>query len=220
MTEYDVRFQLPVAFPQQKLTHILGEELAAHGARQLRTAETEKYAHVTFFFNGGVEKPFPLEERRLVPSNRAVATYDQAPAMSAAAVTDGVVQALDGGQYDFVLVNFANPDMVGHTGMLDPAIVAVETVDECIGRIWAAAERRGAAMLITADHGNCETMWDETTNGPHTAHTSNPVPILLCGDALRGRTVRKGGRLCDVAPTVLSLMQLPAPSEMEGRPLV
>ncbi len=220
MTEYDLRFGLPVAFPKHELNHILGEELAARGLRQLRTAETEKYAHVTFFFNGGVEQPFPLEDRRLVPSPKEVATYDLAPAMSANAVTDGVVEAIESGKYAFILLNFANPDMVGHTGLLDPAIVAVETVDACIGRIWRAARTHGAALLITADHGNCETMWDETTQGPHTAHTSNPVPVIVADDGARGRTVRPGGRLCDVAPTVLSLMGLPIPTAMEGRPLV
>jgi 2,3-bisphosphoglycerate-independent phosphoglycerate mutase len=219
MTLYDARFGLPVAFPPQSLGHLLGEEIAAHGLAQFRTAETEKYAHVTFFFNGGVEEPFPGEERRLVPSNREVATYDLLPAMSAVAVTDGVVEAIESGRYAFVLVNFANPDMVGHTGMLDPAIGAVETVDACIGRIWAAARARGAALLITADHGNCETMVDES-GGPHTAHTSNPVPFLAVDDAFRGARIRSGGRLCDVAPTVLALIGLPIPREMEGRPLV
>jgi 2,3-bisphosphoglycerate-independent phosphoglycerate mutase len=220
MTEYDVRFGLPIAFPQQKLDRILGQVLSAANVRQLRTAETEKYAHVTFFFNGGVEAPFPLEDRKLVPSPKEVATYDLAPAMSAEPVTDGVVAGIASGDYGFVLVNFANPDMVGHTGMLDPAIHAVETVDRCIGRIWAACKARGAAMVITADHGNCETMWDEETNGPHTAHTTNPVPFIVADEDARGKKIREGGRLCDVAPTVLSLMGLPIPKEMEGKPLL
>ncbi|MSP62921.1 MAG: 2,3-bisphosphoglycerate-independent phosphoglycerate mutase [Myxococcales bacterium] len=220
MCEFDVRFGLPVAFPKRKLTRLLGEVLSEAGLRQLRTAETEKYAHVTFFFNGGIEQPFPNEERRLVPSPRDVATYDHAPRMSAVAVTDGVVEALASGDFGFILVNFANPDMVGHTGMLEPAIVAVETVDACIARILDAARARGAALVITADHGNCETMYDPVTGEPHTAHTTNPVPILIIDEAARGREVRSGGRLCDVAPTVLDLLGLAIPTEMEGRPLL
>jgi 2,3-bisphosphoglycerate-independent phosphoglycerate mutase len=220
MCEYDARFGLPIAFAQQRLDRILGQVLSERGLEQLRTAETEKYAHVTFFFNGGVEKPLPGEERRLVQSPKEVATYDLAPRMSAEPVTDGVVAAIEGGRFQFVLVNFANPDMVGHTGMLEPAIAAVEMVDTCIGRIWQAARARGWAMLITADHGNCELMYDQATHEPHTAHTTNPVPLIVADEAALGRKVRAGGRLCDVAPTVLDRMGLPIPPEMTGKPLL
>jgi 2,3-bisphosphoglycerate-independent phosphoglycerate mutase len=179
---------------------------------------------VTYFFNGGVEAAFPGEERKLVPSNRQVATYDLAPEMSAAPVTDGVVSAIeqstDAGGPQFILVNYANPDMVGHTGMLKPAISAIETIDACLGRIADAAEAAGAGLFITADHGNCETMIDPTTGEPHTAHTTNPVPFLAAfpaGAARRG--LRAGGRLADVAPTILEYMGLPQPPEMDGKSL-
>jgi 2,3-bisphosphoglycerate-independent phosphoglycerate mutase len=220
MTEYDVRFDLPVAFPPQSPRNILGEVLSQRGLRQLRTAETEKYAHVTFFFNGGVEAPFPGEERRLVPSPKEVATYDLKPSMSLPAVADGVVEAIVAGGHDFILVNFANPDMVGHTGLLAPAIEAIEAVDESLGRVIKAARAQGMAVMITADHGNCETMVDE--NGePHTAHTTNLVPFLLVDDSRRSAALRAGGRLCDVAPTVLQVMGLsPQPVEMDGRSLL
>ena len=172
MTRYDAKVDVPAAFPPQSLAKILGEVLAEHGVSQLRTAETEKYAHVTYFFNGGVEQAFPGEERRLVPSNRDVATYDLAPEMSAVPVTDGVVEALKPGGPDFILVNYANPDMVGHTGKLKPAVSALETIDACIGRIVTAAAAAKATVFITADHGNCETMVDPETGQPHTAHTT------------------------------------------------
>ena len=220
MTRYDAKIDVPPAFPPQSLAKILGEVLAENGVSQLRTAETEKYAHVTYFFNGGVEPPFPGEERRLVPSNRQVATYDQAPEMSARAVTDGVVQALAEGGPGFILVNFANPDMVGHTGHLQPAVQAVEVIDGCIARIVEAARAVGAAVFITADHGNCEQMVDPVTGQPHTAHTTNPVPFLAVAEALRGRELRAGGRLCDVAPTILDWMGIPKPSEMQGGSLL
>jgi 2,3-bisphosphoglycerate-independent phosphoglycerate mutase len=219
MTQYDARVLVPVAFPPQSLSMILGEALAQQGVSQLRTAETEKYAHVTYFFNGGVETPFPGEERRLVPSNRDVATYDLAPEMSAAPVTDSVVEALAPGGPQFILVNYANPDMVGHTGKLGPAVSAIETVDGCMGRIVAAAKAVGAAVFITADHGNCEMMTDPITGQPHTAHTTNPVPFLAIGEDLLTRKLRVGGRLCDVAPTILEYMGLPQPAEMSGKSL-
>jgi 2,3-bisphosphoglycerate-independent phosphoglycerate mutase len=220
MTQYDAKLDVPAAFPPQSLDMILGEVLSKAGVSQLRTAETEKYAHVTYFFNGGTEAPFPGEERRLVPSNRQVATYDLAPEMSAVPVTDGVVSALqqkvDAGGARFILVNYANPDMVGHTGMLKPAIQAIETIDDCLGRIADAAEAAGAAVFITADHGNCETMIDPVTGQPQTAHTTNPVPFLTVGRALAGRKLRSGGRLCDVAPTILEYLGIAQPPQMDA----
>ncbi len=218
MTQYDAKVDVPAAFPPQSLSMILGEVLSKHGVAQLRTAETEKYAHVTYFFNGGVEQAFPGEERVLVPSNREVATYDLAPEMSAAPVTDVVVNALKPGGPAFILVNYANPDMVGHTGKLDPAVHAVEAVDKALGRIVEAAAAGGATVFITADHGNCETMVDPKTGQPHTAHTMNPVPFIAVG-AAPGRKFRQGGRLADVAPTVLEEMGLPQPPEMDGHSL-
>jgi 2,3-bisphosphoglycerate-independent phosphoglycerate mutase len=219
MTRYDAKIDVPAAFPPQSLAMILGEVLARNAVPQLRTAETEKYAHVTYFFNGGVEQAFPGEERRLVPSNRDVATYDLAPEMSAAPVADGVVDALKAGTPAFILVNFANPDMVGHTGMLEPAVSALETIDACIGRIVEAAAAANATVFITADHGNCETMIDPVTGQPHTAHTTNPIPFIAIADDLVGRKLRAGGRLADVAPTVLERMRIAQPSEMDGRSL-
>ena len=220
MTQYDAKLDVPAAFPPQSLDLILGEVLSRAGVSQLRTAETEKYAHVTYFFNGGAEPPFPGEERRLVPSNRQVATYDLAPEMSAVPVTDGVVAALqqsaDSGGPRFILVNYANPDMVGHTGMLKPAIQAIETIDACLGRIAEAAEAAGAVVFITADHGNCETMIDPETGQPHTAHTTNPVPFLAVGRDMQGRKLRAGGRLCDVAPTVLEYLGIAQPPQMDA----
>jgi 2,3-bisphosphoglycerate-independent phosphoglycerate mutase len=219
MCQYDASFPLPIAFPPQSLKMILGEYLAEKGLAQFRTAETEKYAHVTFFFNGGREEAFPREERRLVPSPREVATYDLKPQMSAVDVADGVVSAIEKETYGFILVNFANPDMVGHTGVLPAAISAVDVIDECLGRIVRAALAHDTAVVITADHGNCETMLDETGH-PHTAHTTNPVPFLVIDDRQKGRPLRSDGRLCDVAPTVLTLMGLAQPKEMEGNSLV
>ncbi|HVV53380.1 MAG TPA: 2,3-bisphosphoglycerate-independent phosphoglycerate mutase [Polyangia bacterium] len=216
MTQYDAKVEVPAAFPPQSLSMILGEVLSKHGVSQLRTAETEKYAHVTYFFNGGVEQSFPGEERKLVPSNREVATYDLAPEMSAAPVTDGVVEALKPGGPTFILVNYANPDMVGHTGKLQPAIDAVETVDTAMGRIAEAAAKVDATVFITADHGNCETMVDPVTGQPHTAHTMNPIPFIAIGKRAAGRKLRKGGRLADVAPTILEEMGIAQPPEMDG----
>jgi 2,3-bisphosphoglycerate-independent phosphoglycerate mutase len=215
MTKYDAKVDVPAAFPPQSLSMILGEVLSKHGVSQLRTAETEKYAHVTYFFNGGVEQAFPGEDRKLVPSNREVATYDLAPEMSAVPVTDGVVEALKPGGPTFILVNYANPDMVGHTGKLAPAVSALETIDACIGRVVAAAAAADATVFITADHGNCEEMIDPVTGQPHTAHTMNPVPFIVVGSKVR-RVLRSGGRLADVAPTLLAEMGIAASPEMDG----
>ena len=219
MTRYDAKIDVPAAFPPQSLAKILGEVLSDRGVSQLRTAETEKYAHVTYFFNGGVEQAFPGEERRLVPSNREVATYDLAPEMSAVPVTDGVVEALKPGGPGFILVNYANCDMVGHTGKLGPAISAMETIDACVGRILTAAAAVKATVFITADHGNCEMMIDPQTGQPHTAHTTNPIPFIAVADDLVGKKLRAGGRLADVAPTVLDRMAIPQPADMDGRSL-
>ncbi len=220
LTEYDKTFDLPVAFPPQDLTEIFPEIVSRAGLKQLRCAETEKYAHVTFFFNGGREKVYPGEDRILVPSPRDVKTYDEKPEMSAREVTEKLVQAVATGQYGFVLVNFANPDMVGHTGLLDAAVKAVKVVDECIGRLWQAARQQGMAMLVTADHGNCEMMTDPVTGEPHTAHTLNPVPFILADPDFRGAKLRSKGILADVSPTILQVMGLPQPREMKGLGLV
>jgi len=220
MTRYDETFTYPIAFEPQDLSEIFPEIVARTGQRQLRTAETEKYAHVTFFFNGGREMVFSNEDRILVPSPRDVKTYDQKPEMSAREVADKLSQALLSGQYGFVLANFANPDMVGHTGVLEAAVKAVKVVDECIGRIWQACQKAGMAMLVTADHGNCEMMVDPLTGEPHTAHTLNPVPFILADPDFRGARLREKGILADVAPTALTIMGLPQPKEMKGLGLV
>ncbi len=199
MTQYDETFTYPIAFEPQDLSEIFPEIVSRAGLRQLRTAETEKYAHVTFFFNGGRETVFQNEDRILVPSPREVKTYDQKPEMSAREVADKLVQALLSGQYGFVLANFANPDMVGHTGILEAAVKAVKVVDECIGRLWLACQKAGIAMLVTADHGNCEMMVDPVTGQPHTAHTLNPVPFILADPDFRGAKLRQKGVLADVA---------------------
>ncbi|HET9275177.1 MAG TPA: 2,3-bisphosphoglycerate-independent phosphoglycerate mutase [Gemmatimonadales bacterium] len=216
MTQYDETFPFPQAFPPFSLARILAHELAQHGRTQLRTAETEKYPHVTYFFNGGVEPPFPGEERILVPSPK-VATYDLEPEMSADGITDVLCGAVERKEHDFYLCNFANADMVGHTGVLPAVITAVETVDRCLGRIVRSCERSGTRLLITADHGNCEVMVDPETGGPHTAHTTSPVPFVAVHADLP--SLRGGGALCDVAPTVLRLLSLEQPAEMTGRPL-
>lgn len=217
MTQYDQTFPLPTAFAPFSMAKILGEVLADRGLTQFRSAETEKYPHVTYFFNGGIEPPFPHEERVLVPSPQ-VATYDLMPEMSAAGITDAFCTALEGGHHDFLLCNFANADMVGHTGVLPAVLTAVETIDRCLGRIVQAAERHGTRLLITADHGNCEMMVDPATGGPHTAHTTNPVPLVLTG--VDTSTLRTGGALCDVAPTVLQLLGVEQPAEMTGKTLL
>ena len=219
MTEYDADFGLPIAFPNETPTRILAEVLAAHGLPQLRMAETEKYAHVTFFFNVGREQPFPDEDRVLIPSPRDVATYDHKPEMSAPALTRALLEKLDERDYAFVLVNYANPDMVGHTGVLPAAVKAVETIDQCLDRVIEKLLALGGQALITADHGNCEQMIDPETGGPHTAHTTNPVPIWWVTNDARGRRLRDGG-LADLAPTVLELLGLPVPPEMTGRSLI
>ncbi|MGH6767896.1 MAG: 2,3-bisphosphoglycerate-independent phosphoglycerate mutase [Xanthobacteraceae bacterium] len=214
MTQYSDALDLlmQTIFPSQTLTNILGEVVAAAGRTQLRTAETEKYPHVTYFLNGGREEPFPGEDRIMVPSPK-VATYDLQPEMSAPELTGKVVAAIDSGKYDLIVLNYANPDMVGHTGSLPAAIKAVETVDAGLGRIADAVERAGGALLVTADHGNCEMMRDPQTGGPHTAHTTNPVPVFLMGG---GDVSLADGRLADVAPTLLALMGLPQPKDMTG----
>jgi 2,3-bisphosphoglycerate-independent phosphoglycerate mutase len=219
MTQYSDELDglMQAMFPSQTLANILGEVVAAAGRRQLRMAETEKYPHVTYFFNGGREQPYDGEDRIMVPSPK-VATYDLQPEMSAPELTDKAVAAINSGQYDLIVLNFANPDMVGHTGSLAAAIKAVETVDSGLGRIVAAVQQAGGAVLVTADHGNCEMMRDPETGGAHTAHTTNPVPLLLTGARNRGLVAE--GRLADLAPTLLELMDLPKPKEMTGRSLL
>jgi 2,3-bisphosphoglycerate-independent phosphoglycerate mutase len=217
MTVYDQTFDLPVAFPPQSMARIVGEVVSASGLTMLRTAETEKYAHVTYFFNGGIETPFKGEDRRLVPSQK-VATYDLAPEMSAFEITDVLTNAISAGEHDFILCNYANGDMVGHTGSIPATLKAVETVDQCLARVVEAAGKTGARLLVTADHGNCEMMIDPETGGPHTAHTTNPVPFLIVDDG-NAHALRDGGALCDVGPTILRLLGLEQPSEMTGRDL-
>jgi len=219
LTEYDAEFDLPVAFAPEMPKHILGEILSAARLPQLRMAETEKYAHVTFFFNNGREEPFDGEDRVLVPSPRDVATYDHKPEMSAEPLTSALLAQLDERDYAFILVNFANPDMVGHTGVLPAAVKAVETIDRCLDRISEKLFALGGQALITSDHGNCELMIDPQTGGPHTAHTTNPVPIYWITRNAAGRRLRNGG-LADLAPTVLALLGIPAPAEMTGRTLI
>jgi 2,3-bisphosphoglycerate-independent phosphoglycerate mutase len=216
MTQYDQTFPLPQAFPPFTLANIVAEVLADHGRTQFRTAETEKYPHVSYFFNGGHEPPYLGEERCLIPSQR-VATYDLAPEMSAAGITDALCRAIEGKSHDFILCNYANGDMVGHTGVMPAVIRAVECVDRCLGRLLPSAERADASVIITADHGNCELMIDPVTGGPHTAHTKNPVPLVSvgAGDA----PLRAGGSLRDVGPTVLRLLGIEPPPEMTGRDL-
>jgi len=203
-------------FPKQEIVNTLAEWVAGHGLRQFHIAETEKYPHVTFFLNGGKEQPVPGEDRYMAPSPK-VATYDLQPEMSAAEVTDHLVAAIGAG-YDMIVVNYANPDMVGHTGVLEAAIAACEAVDAGLGRALAALEAAGGAMIVTADHGNCETMRDPETGAPHTAHTTNPVPVILVGGPRNAQL--RDGRLADLAPTMLGLMGLPVPPEMTGESLI
>ncbi|MFC3357703.1 2,3-bisphosphoglycerate-independent phosphoglycerate mutase, partial [Azotobacter chroococcum] len=207
----------PCAFAPEALTNVLGEYLANHGKTQLRIAETEKYAHVTFFFSGGREEPFAGEERILIPSP-PVATYDLKPEMSAPEVTDRLVEAIEQQRFDVIVANYANGDMVGHTGVFAAAVKAVECLDACLGRVVAALEKVGGEALITADHGNVEQMEDESTGQAHTAHTCEPVPFIYVGQ--RPLRIRGGGVLADVAPTMLKLLGLPQPKEMTGQPLV
>ena len=218
MTSYEATFTYPVAFPKEKLVNILGDVLEANGINQFRTAETEKYAHVTFFFNGGIDEPQPHETRVLVASTK-VATYDMQPEMSAPEVCENVLKAIDNPEYQFILVNFANPDMVGHTGVIEAATKACKVVDECVGKIADACKKHDIVMLLTADHGNSETMVDESTGKPQTAHTTNEVPFVLI-NAPAGTELRETGALCDVAPTVLQLFGIKQPAEMTGKSLI
>lgn len=217
LTEYDKSLNTSVAYPPESLDNILSAYLSENGLKQLRIAETEKYAHVTFFFNGGVEKPFPGEERVLIPSPK-VATYDLKPEMSAYELTDRLVTEIKSGKYDVIICNFANPDMVGHTGNLPAAVQAIETIDVCLGKIIAALKEVGGEALITADHGNAEMMFNHKTGQPHTAHTHERVPFIYVGQ--QGQIAKKDGILSDVAPTILYLLGLPKPKEMTGTSLV
>ncbi|MDJ0553737.1 MAG: 2,3-bisphosphoglycerate-independent phosphoglycerate mutase [Microcoleaceae cyanobacterium MO_207.B10] len=224
-TQYDPNFPVLVAFEPQNLNNILGEVISEHGLRQFRTAETEKYAHVTYFFNGGFEQPFEGEDRELVQSPM-VPTYDQAPEMSAEEVTDVASAAIEKQIYSLVVINYANPDMVGHTGSIDAAVNAVNTVDHCLGRLLQTISKVGGTAIIIADHGNVEYMWDEDGN-PWTAHTTNPVPFILVegeGRKILGHgtevPLRKNGCLADIAPTILEILDLPQPSEMTGRSMI
>jgi 2,3-bisphosphoglycerate-independent phosphoglycerate mutase len=216
MTRYDKKFALPMVVPPQSLENILANVMGQLNLRNLRVAETEKYAHVTYFFNGGIEQPFPGEDRILVPSPK-VATYDLKPEMSAGGIADTVVKAVEGGTFAVIIVNFANADMVGHSGKIEPTVKAVESVDACLGRIEAAVRAKGGAMLITADHGNAELMIDPATGGPHTAHTTNPVPFILVAENGWQFSLREGGSLQDISPTILGLLGIPQPREMTGQ---
>jgi 2,3-bisphosphoglycerate-independent phosphoglycerate mutase len=220
MVEYSDQLNkfMPAMFPPKKIDNGMGDIIARAGLKQLRIAETEKYPHVTFFFNGGREEPYAGEERIMVPSPK-VATYDLQPEMSAVGVTDKLVTAIEAGTFDFIVVNFANSDMVGHTGFLDAAIKAVETIDACLGRLFKAVEKAGGLVLLTADHGNCERMKDPATGGPHTAHTLEKVPVILINGP-KSVTSLHDGKLADVAPTLLQLMGLPVPKEMDGKSLI
>ncbi len=215
LTQYDVKFDATIAFAPQSMARLVAEVVSEHGMSQLRTAETEKYPHVTYFFNGGREVPFPGEERELVPSRRDCATYDLCPEMSADGITDVLVKHIASGEHHFTLCNYANGDMVGHSGSMPATLRAVETVDRCLARVVQAAERAGARLLVTADHGNCEQMIDLATGGPNTAHTTNPVPFVIL-DPSGSFPLRDGGALRDVGPTVLSMLGIDRPSEMTG----
>lgn len=221
MTQYDKTFEghLQIAFKPQSMHNTLGEYLAKMGKTQLRIAETEKYAHVTFFFNGGVEAPNEGEDRALIASPK-VATYDLKPEMSAYEVTDEAVRRIESGKYDVMILNFANCDMVGHTGVMNAAVAAVHAVDSCVRMVVEAIQKTGGRCIITADHGNAEYMWDEKAQVPFTAHTTNPVPCILVDDSRKSVELREGGRLCDLAPTLLDLMELPVPQEMTGKTLI
>jgi 2,3-bisphosphoglycerate-independent phosphoglycerate mutase len=219
MTQYDKSFTLPIVIPAESMDNLLANLMAQANLRNLRVAETEKYAHVTYFFNGGIEKPFGGEDRELVASQK-VATYDLAPEMSASGIADAVVKAVADTAFDVIIVNFANADMVGHSGKLEPTIRAVETVDRELGRIYQAIKQRGGSLLVTADHGNAEMLIDPLTGGPHTAHTTNPVPFILVTDAPTGTvSLREGGSLRDISPTMLSLLRMDQPKDMTGESL-
>ena len=218
-TLYGRECRVPMLFEQHELRNYLGEYLARAGIKQLRVAETEKYPHVTYFLNGGSEMQLPGEERRLIPSPRDVATYDLKPEMSAHGVTEAVLEGIRSQEYGLIVVNFANGDMVGHTGVLSAAIKAVETVDECLGRILLELNNVGGTALILADHGNCEQMINYENGAPHTSHTTWPVPLFLVTKD-KGLKLKGGGALCDVAPTLIDLMGLKPPPEMAGASLV
>jgi 2,3-bisphosphoglycerate-independent phosphoglycerate mutase len=221
LTAYEQNLPVHVAYPKPpKMTNILADYVAQLGGKQFRCAETEKYPHVTFFFNDYRDEPFPGEDRVVVPSVTDVSTYDQRPEMSAYGIADEVVRRIDSGAYDLVVVNFANGDMVGHTGVLAAAVRAVEHVDVCVGRVLEAVRRQGGAAIVTADHGNCEQMVDPATGGPHTAHTTYDVELIVADDRHKGATLRTDGRLADIAPTALDLMGLTPPPEMTGRSLL
>lgn len=218
MTQYDEKLKTPIAFPPIKMKNILGEVLSSKGLGQLRIAETEKYAHVTFFFNGGEEKPFEGEDRILIHSPK-VPTYDLKPEMSAHEVTEKVIQEILSRKFDFILLNYANPDMVGHTGVLDAAIKAIEVVDDCVGKVVEAVRKVGGTAMVTSDHGNAEMMLDYKTGETFTAHTTDLVPFILVTDDFKGK-LREKGILADVAPTILYLMGIPKPTEMDGESLI
>jgi 2,3-bisphosphoglycerate-independent phosphoglycerate mutase len=214
LTSYDKTFKVPVAFDPTSMERIMAEVLSATGLSMLKTAETEKYPHVTYFFNGGLEQPYPCEQRVLIPSPK-VATYNLKPEMSADGVTDALCTGISSLEHDFILCNYANADMVGHSGSIPATIKAVETVDRCLARVLKAAEKAGVRLIVTADHGNAELMIDPGTGGPHTAHTTNPVPFIVV-DWERDKPLRSGGALCDVAPTILSMLGVEQPREMSG----
>ena len=210
-------FDVSVAYPAESLNNVFGEYIAEHGLRQLRLAETEKYAHVTFFFNGGREEPFEFEERKLIQSPD-VATYDLQPEMNAPALTDALVEAIESGKYDVIICNYANPDMVGHSGNFEATVKAIEALDGCLGRVVDALQKSGGEALITADHGNAEMMRNKETGQPHTAHTSNIVPLIYVGRDFKLSS--NGGALSDITPTMLELMDLDKPIEMTGHSLI
>jgi 2,3-bisphosphoglycerate-independent phosphoglycerate mutase len=218
MTQYDKAFTLPYVVPPEELHNILANIMANRKLRNLRVAETEKYAHVTYFFNGGMEQPFPGEERSLVPSPK-VATYDLKPEMSAFGIAATVVNAVEKGAFDVIIVNFANADMVGHSGKIPPTIKAVETVDACLSEICRAVRQKGGALIVTADHGNAEMMIDPASGGPHTAHTTNPVPLIIISEAGKSFGLRPDGALQDISPTILALLGIPQPKDMTGKDL-
>jgi 2,3-bisphosphoglycerate-independent phosphoglycerate mutase len=218
MTQYDKNFSLPVVIPAESMANILANVMGGFNMRNLRVAETEKYAHVTYFFNGGIEQPFPGEERVMVQSPK-VATYDLKPEMSAAGIADAVVKATEDGTFDVVIVNFANADMVGHSGKIEPTVKAVETVDACLSQIETAVRAKGGAMLITADHGNAEMMIDPVTGGPHTAHTTNPVPFIVIAENAKQFTLKPNGSLRDISPTILGMLGVDEPKDMTGSDL-
>ncbi|MCK5386899.1 MAG: 2,3-bisphosphoglycerate-independent phosphoglycerate mutase [Gammaproteobacteria bacterium] len=216
LTEYHSDYDIPVAYPAERLTNVFGDYISKLGMHQLRIAETEKYAHVTFFFNGGREEPFEFEDRILVPSPD-VATYDQQPEMNAIKLTDNMIEAMESGKYDVIICNYANADMVGHSGNFDAAVKAIETLDDCLARLLVSIDKAGGEMLVTADHGNAEMMFNKEIGQPHTAHTINPVPFVYYG---RDAKMASTGALSDVAPTMLYLMGLEQPTEMTGRSLI